>query len=64
MHRWGTNFTSVLKKRNYKGELCIQTSQGRTVRLAVLNTINELSDCIKDRKFLDQLSDNQKRISL
>jgi hypothetical protein len=32
--------------------------------LAVLNPINELSDGIKDRKFLDQVGDNQKSSSL
>jgi hypothetical protein len=58
MRRWKANFTTELKKINHEGERCIQTSQGRNVRLAVLNTISELSDCVKDRKFLDQLSDN------
>ena len=63
MHRWRANFTNDLKKRNYEGEHYIQTSQVRTVRLAVLNTINELSVCIKERTFLDQLSDNKKKKS-
>lgn len=44
MHRWKANFTSDLKKSNYEGEHCIQKSQGRTVRLVVFNTTNELSD--------------------
>jgi hypothetical protein len=62
--RWEANNTIDLKERNCEVKHYIQTSQDRTVWLAVLKRVNELSDYIKDRKCFDQLSDNQKSSSL